>query len=71
MRTRAERALRAPSTVAAEFAYLLGRGGRRVESQFLTSLANGTLHPVGLTPDDYGQAGEFDSGLRELAVGNR
>jgi predicted nucleic acid-binding protein len=67
---RTGRALLVPGTVAAEVGYLLARaGGPRVESQFLTSLADGTLRPVDLTPDDYRRAGELVLVYENLPLG--
>jgi hypothetical protein len=67
---RTGRVLLVPGTVAAEVGYLLARaGGPRVESQFLTSLADGTLRPVDLTPDDYRRAGELVLVYENLPLG--
>jgi hypothetical protein len=67
---RAGQALLVPGPVAAEVGYLLAReGGPRVESQFLASLANGTLQPVDLTPDDYRRAGELVLVYETLPLG--
>ena len=67
---RAGRALLVPGTVAAEVGYVLARdGGPRVEAQFLTSLADGTLQPVDLTRDDYRRAGELVLVYESLPLG--
>jgi uncharacterized protein len=56
----ASRRILVPGTVVAEVGYLLARdGGSRVEAQFVTSLADGTLWPVELTREDYRRAGEL------------
>lgn len=50
--------------------YLLAReGGARVESQFLSSLADGTLSPVELTHDDYGRAAQLVLEYASLPLG--
>lgn len=55
----AGRRILVPGPVVAEVGYLLAReGGARVEAQFLTSLADGTLWPVELTAEDYRRAAE-------------
>lgn len=57
-------------SVAAEVGYLLARGGgARVESQFLSSLADGTLLPVDLTRSDYGRAAELVLEYASLPLG--
>lgn len=49
-----------PGSVVAEVGYLLAReGGARIESQFLTSLADRTLWPVELIREDYKRAAKL------------
>lgn len=53
----AGRQILVPGPVVAEVGYLLAReGGAHVESQFLSSVADGTLWPVEVTRDDYQRA---------------
>jgi predicted nucleic acid-binding protein len=55
---------------SAEVGYVLAReGGPRVEAQFLTSLADGTLQPVDLTRNDYRRAGELVLVYENLPLG--
>lgn len=66
----AGRQILVPSSVAAEVGYLLAReGGARVESQFLSSLADGTLTPVDLRPSDYGRAAQLVLEYASLPLG--
>ena len=66
----AQRRILVPGTVAAEVGYLLARdGGPVVESQFLTSLADGTLTPVELIRDDYRRAAELVLAYQSLPLG--
>lgn len=66
----ARRPILVPGTVAAEVGYLLARdGGARIEAQFLTSLADGTLSPTEITPDDYRRAAELTLQYESLALG--
>ncbi len=59
-----------PGTVAAEVGYLLAReGGTRVEAQFLSSLADGTLSPVELTRADYGRSAQLVRDYASLPLG--
>jgi predicted nucleic acid-binding protein len=59
-----------PAPVVAEVGYLLAReGGARVESQFLSSLADGTLWPVELTRDDYRRAAQLVLEYASLPLG--
>jgi uncharacterized protein len=66
----AGRRILVPGPVVAEVGYLLAReGGARVEAQFLTSLAEGTLWPVELTADDYRRAAELVLTYEDLPLG--
>lgn len=66
----AGRQILVPGSVAAEVGYLLAReGDARVESQFLNSLADGTLSPVELTRDDYGRAAQLVLEYASLPLG--
>jgi predicted nucleic acid-binding protein len=66
----AGRQILVPATVAAEVGYLLAREGRAlVESQFLASLADGTLQPVDLTREDYRRAAQLVLEYASLPLG--
>jgi uncharacterized protein len=66
----AGRRILVPGTVVAEAGYLLAReGGPRVEAQFLTSLADGTLWPVELGREDYARAAELVLAYQSLPLG--
>jgi predicted nucleic acid-binding protein len=66
----AGRQILVPGSVVAEVGYLLAReGGASVESQFLSSLADGTLSPVELTRDDYRRAAQLVSEYSSLPLG--
>jgi predicted nucleic acid-binding protein len=66
----AGRPILVPAPVVAEVGYLLAReGGARVESQFLSSLADGTLWPVELTRDDYRRAAQLVLEYASLPLG--
>ena len=66
----AGRPILVPGPVVAEVGYLLAReGGSRVEAQFLSSLADGTLWPVELTRDDYRRAAQLVLEYASLPLG--
>jgi predicted nucleic acid-binding protein len=66
----AGRQILVPGCVVAEVGYLLAReGDARVESQFLSSLADGTLWPVELTRDDYLRAAQLVVEYASLPLG--
>ena len=66
----AGRPILVPGPVVAEVGYLLAReGGARVEAQFLSSLADGTLWPVELTRDDYRRAAQLVLEYASLPLG--
>lgn len=66
----AGRRILVPGPVVPEVGYLLAReGGARVEAQFLTSLADGTLWPVELTAEDYSRAAELVLTYEDLPLG--
>ncbi len=66
----AGRALLVPATVVAEVGYLLAReAGARVESLFLTALADGDFQPVDLTAVDYRRASELVVRYADLPLG--
>lgn len=62
----AGRKILVPGTVAAEVGDLLARdGGPGAKTQLLESLADGTLSPVDLRPEDYRRAGELVTAYRD------
>ena len=66
----ANRRLLVPATVVAEVGYLLNREvGARVESLFLTALADGDFTPVDLTGEDYRRAAELVTTYADLPLG--
>lgn len=66
----AGRQILVPGSVVAEVGYLLAReGGARIESQFLTSLADRTLWPVELIREDYKRAAKLVLDYESLPLG--
>lgn len=66
----ARRPLLVPATVVAEVGYLLAReAGARVESMFLTALADGDFRSIDLTADDYRRAAQLVQTYADLPLG--